>query len=184
MGTGYYKRQTFVHKCPTCEAVVENKTNRKNQLCIPCRIKSRSENQSGCWVWTGSFSKCTGYGMTFAHGKSVSVHRLSYEHFCGPVPVGQYVCHRCDNRRCVNPDHLFLGSQQDNMDDCQRKNRRGVRGKLEGDWLSAAEVRRIRADTRPRKIIAAEVGRTPKTITRIRNRQTFRDVPDAPVREG
>lgn len=77
-----------------------------------------------CWTWTASVDG-KGYGQ-FCHagGKStMRAHRFAYERAFGPVPDGLLVCHTCDNRRCVNPAHLFVGSHSDNMKDMRRKGR-------------------------------------------------------------
>src|SRR5574343_1097240 len=78
-----------------------------------------------CWNWTASRHR-DGYGWfgPGGRGRLILAHRWSYERFVGPVPQGLYVLHRCDNPGCVNPDHLFVGTQQDNVDDCIRKGRR------------------------------------------------------------
>lgn len=75
-----------------------------------------------CWEWQGHMYRC-GYGQIKVKRKSWAAHRLSYSHFVGPIPEGLYVCHRCDNKKCVRPDHLFIGTHQDNMDDMKSKSR-------------------------------------------------------------
>ena len=82
------------------------------------------KQESGCWVWTGA-NNGLGYGVMRLGLKQVYAHRFSYEQFVSPIPDGLCICHKCDNPRCVNPDHLFLGTQKDNMQDCSRKGRCG-----------------------------------------------------------
>lgn len=73
-----------------------------------------------CWVWTGDRHR-QGYGFWYAGGRQLA-HRASYEMANGPVPDGLYILHRCDNPPCVRPDHLYAGTQRQNMlDDLQRR---------------------------------------------------------------
>lgn len=77
---------------------------------------------SGCWEWQNILCP-NGYGQMLILKKRKMPHRVAYEEFVGPIPNGLFVCHRCDNPACCNPEHLFLGTQQDNMDDKVSKGR-------------------------------------------------------------
>jgi len=84
------------------------------------------KNDNNCIEWVGTLRN--GYGRLMIGSrktgrKSVSAHRLAYELNLGAIPEGMYVCHECDNRKCINPEHLFLGTHQDNIDDREKKGR-------------------------------------------------------------
>lgn len=119
------------------------------------------EPNSGCWLWTGRLST-NGYGRLQRHGKRLQAHRAAYEAARGPIPPGLLVCHRCDMRSCVNPDHLWLGTCADNLRDMSAKGRGGkspVYGEANGNSrLTAGDVLKIYADRRPQRVIAAEFG--------------------------
>jgi len=79
-------------------------------------------NAAGCFEWQGCLNH-SGYGMLNVNGVPKGAHRLSFEAFRRCIPTGMFVCHKCDNPRCINPSHLFLGSHADNMQDMRSKRR-------------------------------------------------------------
>ena len=92
------------------------------------RFWDKVEKSSGCWMWLGSKGS-HGYGQTSNRGGYILAHRMSWELAYGTIPTGMCVLHKCDNRECVNPNHLFIGTKSDNTQDMMRKGRNytGVR---------------------------------------------------------
>jgi hypothetical protein len=154
------------------------------------RIKRMVEvNERGCWNWMGS--KRNGYGRLVIGSRAtgsrkfVSAHRYSYQTFVEPIPDKLMVCHKCDNPSCVNPDHLFVGNRQDNVNDRELKGRNNhfVGEKSPTSKLTAEKVTEIR------KLIASGVGVTDiadiygvhySTISEIRDGKAWKHIPEPP----
>jgi hypothetical protein len=138
------------------------------------------KTDSGCWVRTSSLMP-KGYSTIKLNGKTRYAHRISYEHFVGPIPDGMCICHSCDNPSCVNPQHLFLGTQKDNLADMTNKGRRnGPRGRnhpratITGQI--AAKIKEYRQLGYTYREIAAICGTTLKVVQDVSTGRTWKEV--------
>lgn len=111
------------------------------------RLMERIEKTATCWSWKAGCSK-NGYGAIRFNGKQEGAHRVSYTVFKGPIPDGMHVMHSCDNKKCINPDHLNVGTRFDNMKDCAHKNRNYIPTHFRGDSNPSAKIPGIRKGAR------------------------------------
>ena len=132
--------------------------------------KVSPEPNSGCWLWDGSLNR-NGYGQFRQGGgkELTTAQRAAYQLLIGQIPTGIQVLHKCDVPCCVNPQHLFLGTIQDNMADRNAKKRHAHGERMGSAKLTEADVLSIRASTESNKILAARYGRGIATIQHARS---------------
>jgi DNA-binding CsgD family transcriptional regulator len=129
------------------------------------RFWSRVHKNRGCWIWSGSRNR-RGYGtINYDGNRPALTHRVAWELTNGPIPEGMHVLHRCDNPACVRIDHLFLGTDLDNVRDMDRKGRRVNANQR----LSPEQVDEIRQmlGVASQRSIAEKFGVDQSTISRL-----------------
>jgi len=149
----------------TSDSVLKN----RRSLSLQDRIEfgSKVDKETSCWIWQrGLFSN--GYGQISIAGKPTPAHRASYIAFIGPIPEGKLVCHACDNPLCVNPDHLWIGTNRDNMEDMVKKGRSAVANNAHAK-LTIDQVKAIKRQYGKKNMeeLADIFFVTPPTIARI-----------------
>lgn len=169
--------------CVECGNHFVQRTRSRLVCSIECsflqKIRHIRKDSASCWEWSGAHLS-SGYGK-LSYGKTQDVaHRVSYRTFRGAIPDGLVVCHTCDNKKCVNPAHMFLGTLKDNNYDCIQKNRHVV-GRIGTEHsmakLSESDVREIRdliaSKVMQQKDIAKAYGITPSNLCHIKTRKLW-----------
>lgn len=140
------------------------------------RFLSFVVKSEGCWEWSGYIDN-KGYGRIMTDRGPVRAHRVSYVLHHGEVPGRLYVLHHCDNRKCVNPIHLYVGTHTQNMKDKVQRGR-SFTGDQKGEAhgrakLTNEQVYAIRASDKPNPMLARRYGLTPSAIGMIKRRKTW-----------
>lgn len=134
------------------------------------RFASKVEKvESGCHEWR-SVIKRDGYGRFYHDGKGQGAHRVAYQIYIGPIPDGIVVMHVCDNRICVNPEHLRLGTLKENVADMDSKKRRGTKSKV--TYAQVEEIKKLYAERHSQKYIGRIYGIDQTTVSKILLGQT------------
>lgn len=149
--------------------------NRFNLADVTESFFSKARRQpNGCWIWTGALGSHRRYGSVGFQGRVWLAHRLAWRLHTGKDPGESCVCHRCDNGLCINPTHLFLGTQGDNVADMETKKRsrhprRADHGRAKLTEHDVTKIKKLSASGRSGRSIAKQFGVAAPTIYRILN---------------
>lgn len=141
--------------------------------------KVKINETTGCWEWTANRMR-NGYGLFWFIDRKRPAHRVSYELHCGPIPDGMHTLHHCDNRACINPAHLFIGTNADNMADKVSKGRQHrLKGIASGRAkLTEADVMTIRSSVGlTQREIGERFGITNQQVSSIRSGKRWSHLP-------
>lgn len=151
-----------------CSVACRSESNRQP---IEQRFWSKVNKTETCWLWTGA-SHQAGYGVFRVNRQNVSAHRFVLEIQGKVIPQGYEACHRCDNPPCVRPDHLFIGTRADNMQDCIKKRRHSAKLTPE----KVIDIRKRRIEGASITSLASEYHVHIATIRHVINRQFWKHV--------
>jgi hypothetical protein len=131
------------------------------------------EPYSGCWLWTGAVTT-SGYGKIKTGNFRMDAHRAAFVLFKGDIPKGKLVCHTCDVKSCVNPDHLFLGTDADNSRDAALKGRLPCRENHPMSKLKWSDIFEIRMSTERQGVVAKRYGITQGHVSSIKSNKIWK----------
>ena len=153
----------------------------KSLMTIESRFWSKVDKRglNECWLWTGAVcGGANGYGCIKIAGRAVRANRVAWEMAYGPVPEGLLVCHSCDTPLCVNVQHLWIGTNAENMEDRNRKKRNAAGQRHGRTHLTSEDIHAIRAAVGSQKAIAIKFGIAPSSVSAIRSRKFWSHVPE------
>ena len=139
------------------------------------RFWSKVQRGPGCWEWQACL-ETTGYGYYRYDGRSQVAHRVSWKITNGPITNGLFVLHTCDNRKCVRPSHLFLGTKKDNTQDAIVKGRHKHGEESVHAKLTEKDVKKIKKDRRTQHVIAQEYGIVQQHVSNIKNGHKWKHI--------
>lgn len=146
------------------------------------RFWARVDTSGGCWLWTGSRYE-NGYGKVRIEKRDRHAHRAAWELEYGEIDPGLFVCHKCDVRLCVRPDHLFLGTHKDNMADMKAKKRAASSDRIgELNWRAKLTIEQVQVIRQLRQsglgstVIAKQFGVSHGTVSDILRGRRWRAV--------
>lgn len=159
--------------------IYNNRIYHKRDVMERLREKYVVDKATGCWNWTGKLM-WHGYGRMEIDENQMYAHRASWFIHHGEIPDGLFVCHHCDNKKCVNPEHLYLGTAQQNMNDAVARNRFPLGTKRKNTKLTEDQVVEIKIAIKRGdrdSEIARAYGRSDETIRGIRIGRTWKQIP-------
>lgn len=174
--TSDHLTSSHTKSCGCLKSPLENEVHEK----LRAKIKkyTKINKKTGCWEWQRYLSK--GYGMMIYKGRATGMHRISWIVFKNENPGELFVLHKCDNRKCINPDHLFLGTQKDNIKDMYNKGRNKCNATYGNTKLTEEQVLEIRKIDKKLHTcieIGKKYGVNATAINKIQRRKTWKHIP-------